>query len=68
MKKPQILFCLALLIIIVVLYLLITGSPILLDSIDLGVVRFPAGTLLTWLGLIALPTCIYSGSRRMRTP
>ncbi len=68
MKKPQVIFSLLFLIVIVALYLLTTGSSILLEPIDLGLTRFPAGTLITWLGLIALPSCIYFGARRMREP
>lgn len=68
MKKPQILFSLSLFIAALVIYLLFTGSAILVKQVDLGFIKFPAGTLITWLGLIALPSCIYFGARRLRKP
>ena len=65
MRKTYFLTCLALLL--VVLGLLLTGSSILNLAIDQEG-RLPLGTLLTWLGFIALPLAIYWGSKSFRKP
>lgn len=41
-----------------ILFLLLTGSPVLTAAID-PAGKFTAGTLLTWLGFILLPLAIY---------
>ena len=41
-----------------ILFLLLTGSPVLTASID-PAGKLPAGTLLVWLGFILLPLAVY---------
>lgn len=47
-------------------FLLVTGSPLLL--LEIGNAGFPFGTLITWLGVIALPLAIYFGSSKLQRP
>ncbi|NBC07153.1 MAG: hypothetical protein GVY26_08165 [Bacteroidetes bacterium] len=41
-----------------ILFLLLTGSPVLTAAID-PAGKFPAGTLLVWLGFVLLPLAVY---------
>lgn len=60
MSVRTLLFTIALANLLVSLYLLISGSSLL--ELPLGKDGgFPLGTLITWLGLIALPAAIYTG-------
>lgn len=65
MRKIYFLFSLA--IFLTVLTLLVTGSSVLNLALDKEG-SLPLGTLLTWLGFVALPLTIYWGSRSMREP
>ena len=49
------------------LYLLVTGSPLLEKSLS-STQNIPLGNLLTWMGMIALPLSIYWGSKGLRQP
>ncbi|MUP41969.1 hypothetical protein [Christiangramia aestuarii] len=64
MKKDRILFFLFLLIFLVSATLLISGSSILVVSL----LDVPAGTPITWLGLISLASMVYLGIRAIRHP
>ena len=67
MSKRKIFFWLTLLVFLMSLYLLFTGSPLLnyaLDDND----SFPLGTLITWAGMICLPLCILLGVKKLRKP
>ncbi len=49
------------------LYLLVTGSSVLLISLS-DSSNIPLGTFITWLGMIALPFIFYFSIRRFRLP
>jgi hypothetical protein len=57
-RKALLFACLGLLAFI--LFLLVSGSPVLNARID-PAGKLPAGTLITWLGFILLPLSIYLG-------
>ncbi|SFR52348.1 hypothetical protein SAMN04490243_2581 [Robiginitalea myxolifaciens] len=65
MRKIYLFTCL--LIIAIVLFFLITGSSVLMIALD-EAGSLPLGTLLTWLGLIAVPLAIYWGNQSFRKP
>jgi len=50
--------CLSFLVLVACTYLLVTGSP-WLEYRLVGAIDFPVGTLVAWLGLIALPSTIH---------
>ncbi|WGK65147.1 hypothetical protein [Croceiramulus getboli] len=50
-----------------VLFLLVTGSPLLEKGIGLQG-KIPLGNLITWIGVIALPMTIYWGIAVLRRP
>ena len=54
----MLLACISLVILIGSAYLLLTGSPLLLMP-AVEAINLPAGTLIAWAGLIALPAAIY---------
>lgn len=64
MKKDRILFFLFLIIFLASAILLITGSSVLVYSLN-GV---PAGTPITWLGLFSLAALVYLGFQNLRNP
>jgi len=64
-RKP--IFFISLSIILVVAYLLITGSSVLVYPI-LRNSNLPAGTFITWMGIIALPLSILYGIKKLRQP
>ena len=60
-------FIIALAIFLSSLYLLISGSSLL--ALPIGKESgFPFGTLITWAGIIALPTVIYTGLGALHRP
>lgn len=65
MKKRKTLLTVSLIILVVTIILLITGSPILTAPISLEP-PLPAGTLITWAGMISLPLSIYLGFHPFR--
>ncbi|WP_421803799.1 hypothetical protein [Flagellimonas sp.] len=67
MTKPSLYFFACLLIFILVLTLLMTGSSILTVPMYEGS-SIPMGTPITWMGLIALPLTIYFGVGEFRNP
>ena len=54
-------------IVVIALFLLGTGSEILVQPIVKGV-AIPLGTFITWIGIIALPLTILYGSKSMSNP
>lgn len=64
MKKNSILFFLFLVIFLAAAILLISGSSVLLYSIN----EVPAGTPITWLGLFSLAAMIYLGIQNLQNP
>ncbi len=67
MSVRRLLFILALIIFIVTLVLLMTGSKWLVISLS-DTKNIPSGTFITWLGLIALPTSIILGVNSLYFP
>ena len=65
MKKRKTLLIVSLIILVVTIILLITGSPILTAPIS-AAPPLPAGTLITWAGMISLPLSIYLGFHPFR--
>ena len=66
MKKNQVLFYLSLAVTSLVLYLLFTGSSVLLFKITESP-YLPAGTPITWLGLIGFTAVFLFGFSRLKT-
>ncbi len=67
MNKRQIWFYGSLLVTLVTLVLLMTGSPVLTISLN-DSNTIPLGTFITWAGMISLPLAIYWGVRPLRKP
>ncbi len=67
MNKDRIWFFGSLIILIIALYLLITGSPLLTLTLNRKY-SIPYGTPITWIGLISLPLTVYFGVKEMRSP
>lgn len=67
MRRSKILFISSLLVFLIVAFLLFTGSSVLLIALSEDP-YFPLGTLITWIGLIALPMSIYWGVKNFRVP
>lgn len=67
MRKRWFLFWLSIIVIIVVAILLLSGSEILVKPV-LKDSTIPWGTLLTWLGMVALPSAIYLGLKKIHKP
>lgn len=65
MKKRKTLLIVSLITLVVTIILLITGSPILTAPISIEP-PLPAGTLITWAGMISLPLSIYLGFQPFR--
>jgi hypothetical protein len=65
--KRKILLVLSLLVFLTALVLLVTGSPILTRAMS-EKHGIPWGTLITWLGMIALPVSIFLGTKPLRSP
>lgn len=64
-RKVLLLIALALLFLAV--FMLITGSPLLLTELSEGS-GFPLGTLIAWLGMIAIPLVILTGFSGLYRP
>ena len=64
MKKDKILFFLSLVLFLTAATLLIMGSSILVYSLN----GIPAGTPITWMGLISLSALVYLGLPQLRHP
>lgn len=67
MRRRKIWFYSTLLVTVSTIVLLVTGSPLLelaLDNKD----SIPAGTLITWAGMVSLPLTIYWGVKELRKP
>jgi bacteriorhodopsin len=67
MNKRKIYFYSALILTIGVIILLVIGSSLLTITIDSNG-SIPLGTILTWAGMISLPSTIYWGVKEMRKP
>ena len=67
MNKQKIVLLTSLVIFILALTLLFTGSSFLEYAL-ITEPYLPVGTISTWLGMIALPSSIYWGSKEMRQP
>jgi hypothetical protein len=67
MRKRKIGLFVSLVIFGLSLYLLVTGSSVLMLSLS-GSKNIPLGTFTTWLGMIALPLIFYFSSKGFREP
>ncbi|MEO1049680.1 MAG: hypothetical protein AAFX87_03620 [Bacteroidota bacterium] len=67
MNRQRIWFFSTLIVTLLTVFLLITGSPLLTKAVDKDN-SIPLGTFITWAGLIALPLSIYWGIGRLRKP
>lgn len=67
MNIREIWFFSSLIVTLSTIILLVTGSSILMIALD-DVNSIPAGTFITWAGMIALPLSIYWGIRELRKP
>lgn len=67
MNKVRILFFGFLVLFLVMLYLLLTGSKWLTYSLN-EANDLPLGTFITWAGMISFPLCIYWGVKPLRQP
>lgn len=67
MSHQKIRFIVWLFVFLSALALLFTGSPSL-EYVLLKKPYLPFGTLISWLGMIALPMAIYWGSKKLRNP
>jgi hypothetical protein len=67
MNKRKIYFYSALILTIGVIILLVIGSSLLTITMDSNG-SIPLGTILTWAGMISLPSTIYWGVKEMRKP
>jgi hypothetical protein len=67
MNNRKVYFFSSLLITIIVIFLLSTGSSVLTIALDSNN-AVPLGTFITWIGLISLPFTIFFGAKEMRKP
>lgn len=67
MERRVLYLLLALFIFLTAAVLLISGSSVLLISLSKSP-YIPLGTLITWLGVMALPLVLYFGVSRLRNP
>ena len=67
MKKCQIWLYGSLVVMLLTIALLSTGSSVLNMALDTDD-SIPLGTFITWAGIISLPLCIYWGISEMRNP
>ncbi|GMQ24875.1 hypothetical protein Aoki45_15570 [Algoriphagus sp. oki45] len=67
MNKRKTYFFVFLILTCCVIFLLITGSPLLVYPLDKGGL-IPLGTFITWIGMISLPFSVYWGAKELRQP
>ena len=67
MNKQKIRFYFSLTAVLITIFLLVTGSPILSKPLY-NSSTIPFGTIITWVGIIALPLSIYWGNNNFRNP
>lgn len=67
MNRRKIYFYSALILTLITIMLLVTGSSLLLMALDKEK-SIPFGTLITWTGMISLPLTIYWGVKALRKP
>lgn len=67
MNRRKILFFCSLILTLIVVALLVTGSSLLTIALD-HTNSIPLGTLITWAGMISLPFTIYWGIKELRKP
>lgn len=65
--KNRIWFYTSMIVSIISLFLLVTGSSLLTLALDTAD-RIPLGTFITWAGMISLPLTLYWGCRELRNP
>jgi hypothetical protein len=67
MNKQKIRFYFSLTAVLITIFLLVTGSPILSKPLY-NSSTIPFGTIITWVGIIALPLSTYWGNNNFRNP
>jgi len=67
MNKRGVFFYSALILTLLVILLLVTGSSLLTIAVDRDK-SIPLGTFITWTGMISLPVTIYWGIKNLRQP
>ena len=67
MKKPQLKFFVSLIVTLVVIALLVSGSSLLTLSLNKSG-TLPLGTFISWAGIICLPLSVYWGVSEFRKP
>ena len=67
MEKRKICFIASLIVTVIVVTLLVTGSSLLTITLDKNN-SLPLGNLITWAGMVSLPLTIYWGIGEMRNP
>lgn len=67
MNRRRIYFYSYLILTLIVIILLVTGSSLLTIALDYNK-SIPLGTLITWTGMISLPLTIYWGLKELRKP
>lgn len=67
MKHRKLVFLSAIVVMISVILLLVSGSSFLTMALD-NEESVPAGTFITWAGIISLPLAIFMGIKEMRKP
>ena len=66
-NRRKIYFYSALILALITIVLLVTGSTFLTIALDSDK-SIPLGTLITWIGMISLPLAIYWGVKELRKP
>lgn len=67
MKHRKIWFIISIIITVISLFLLITGSS-LLTVVLIDTIQLPLGTITTWLGFIGISSSIYLSNKELRKP
>jgi hypothetical protein len=67
MNKRSIWFYGSLVVLILTIILLVSGSSILTIPLDKNN-SIPLGTFITWAGIISFPTAVYTGIKDLRSP
>lgn len=67
MNKRRIWFYGSLVVLLLTIFLLVTGSSVLTIPLDENN-TIPLGTFITWAGIISFPIIIYTGIKELREP
>ncbi len=67
LNRRKVYFFIALIATLSTTLLLVMGSPLLTVALDSDN-SIPLGTLITWIGMISLPSAVYFGIKELRNP